>query len=114
MSEPISKASSSFTDDIPFQALIENITDAVIFADVKGNVIYANHQARSICGVDKTDLFDSSVFSLFPQSQVLNITQQFELAVKQEPGKTTEIRFGIDHAWFKLTIFPVAAGVVGC
>ena len=39
MSEPISKASSSFTDDIPFQALIENITDAVIFADVKGNVI---------------------------------------------------------------------------
>ena len=55
MSEPISKASSSFTDDIPFQALIENITDAVIFADIKGNVIYANHQARSICGLDKND-----------------------------------------------------------
>ena len=113
MSEPISKASSSFTDDIPFQALIENITDAVIFADIKGNVIYANHQARSICGLDKSDLFDCSVFSLFPQSQVPNITQQFELAVKQEPGKTTEIRFGIDHAWFKLTIFPVSAGVGG-
>jgi PAS domain S-box-containing protein len=53
------------------------------------------------------------VFSLFPQSQVPNITQQFELAIKQESGKTTEIRFGIDLAWFKLTIFPVAAGVVG-
>ena len=37
------------------EALIENITDAVIFADIKGNVIYANHQARSICGLDKSD-----------------------------------------------------------
>nr|WP_283648371.1 hypothetical protein [Alteromonas macleodii] len=27
----------------------------MIFADVKGNVIYANHQARSICGLDKND-----------------------------------------------------------
>lgn len=113
MSEPICEASSFCTDGIPFQALIENITDAVILADLKGKVIYANHQARAICGLSTLNGSDSSVFRLFPQAQVPQISLQFERALKQETGDPIEIRFGVDLSWFKLTVFPVIAGIVG-
>ena len=113
MSASNCQASSFFSDGIPFQALIENITDAVILANEQGEVIYANHQARSICGLQQTTDFDSSVFRLFPQTYIEQITQQFEQALKAVTSEALEIRFGVDHSWFKLTVFPVVSGVVG-
>ncbi|GFD79819.1 hypothetical protein KUL118_26810 [Tenacibaculum sp. KUL118] len=107
------EAASSFTNDIPFQALIENITDAVILADIQGRVIYANNKAQTICGRQEPNCLEGSVFSLFPQAHVPQITQQFEHALKQEPGEPIEIRFGVDRSWFKLTIFHVSTDVVG-
>lgn len=107
------EAASSFTNDIPFQALIENITDAVILADIQGRIIYANNKARTICGRQEPDCLEGSVFSLFPQAHVPQITQQFEHALKQEPREPIEIRFGVDRSWFKLTIFHVSTDVVG-
>ncbi|GFD89870.1 hypothetical protein KUL152_20960 [Tenacibaculum sp. KUL152] len=113
MSKPTYKASSSSTDGIPFQALIENITDAVILADVNGNVVYFNHQARSMCGLHEFSTINSAVFSLFPEEQVPKITQQFVQALENGVSQTTEIRFGVELSWFKLTVFPVVDGVVG-
>ncbi|MBJ2130940.1 PAS domain S-box protein [Alteromonas sp. IB21] len=113
MPEQTCKAAFSFTNDIPFQALIENITDAVILADAKGAVVYANHQAHTIFRLHESNSIDSSVFRLFPQAQVPQITQQFEHALTQESGEQTEISFGVDHSWFKVAVFPVMAGVVG-
>lgn len=113
MSKPISENSPSVTDGIPFQALTENITDAVILADLDGNVTYVNHQARSICGLHQSSNFTNSVFSLFPEEQAQEIAQQFEQALKNDVSQTTEIRFGVERSWFKLTIFPVVDGVVG-
>lgn len=107
------EAASSFTNDIPFQALIENITDAVILADIQGRIIYANNKARTICGRQEPNCLEGSVFSLFPQAHVPQITQQFEHALKQEPREPIEIRFGVDRSWFKLTIFRVSTDVVG-
>ena len=113
MSKPICEASPSFTGDIPFEALIENITDAVILADEDGSVIYVNHQARSICVPHETSNFSRSVFSLFPEEQVPRIVQQFKQALEKNVSQSIEIRFGIELSWFKLTIFPVVDGVVG-
>ncbi|MBR9785582.1 PAS domain-containing protein [Alteromonas mediterranea] len=82
MPERTCGAASSITNDILFQALIENITDTVILADVKGDVIYANPKAREICGLHKSENFHCSIFSLFPEAQVPNINRQFEHAAQ--------------------------------
>ncbi|BFT31375.1 hypothetical protein D210916BOD24_25510 [Alteromonas sp. D210916BOD_24] len=113
MSASNCQASPFFAGDIPFQALIENITDAVILANAKGEVIYANHQARAICGLQNPSDFGSSVFSLFPQAHMSQITQQFEQALNHITAEPIEISLGVEHLWYKLTVFPVASEIVG-
>lgn len=113
MPEPTSEAVSSFTHDTPFQALVENITDAVILTDTKGHIIYVNDKARAICGLHESNNVDDSVFSLFPDEKSAHIIQQFEQVLKYEKSTPLEIRLGAEHSWFKLTMFPVMENFVG-
>ncbi len=95
------------TQQSTLTALIENISDAIIFIDDAWCLSYMSDLAQKITGVDKTSALGRRFFDIFPES-LGTVFEQTYRQVKQT-GKTGKIEapFGPHQVWYSVRVFPV-------
>lgn len=75
-----------FGNEKKFQALIENISDAIILLDAKANITYQSPSAKRISGFAATETIGESIFK-FIHPDDLKIGKKYFEKVRLKPGQ---------------------------
>ncbi|MBF0337199.1 MAG: PAS domain S-box protein [Nitrospirae bacterium] len=66
------------------QALMENACDAILIADIEGNLIDANKKAVKLLGYDKAELLHMKYTDIHPQNELMRVIDHFQGTVEKD------------------------------
>jgi PAS domain S-box-containing protein len=74
-----------------YQALMEGASDAILVADMQGNILEANHRATELFGYSSPQLTQMHQTQLHPPEQRAKVTALFQATIGQEHYQVTNV-----------------------
>jgi len=92
-------------------ALIEAVTDGIVFLDRDWRFTYANLSAEAVLGRPRADVLGRTVWELFPEAGSSLFQQRYNQAVDTGIAVTFEAFSEPLQTWLEVRVYPAAVGL---
>src|SRR5579871_3263047 len=97
---------------LPFESILDCITDAVSMLDSEWRYVYVNATAERIAGLSRAELIGNSLWELFPSAIGTDFETQARRAMAEQKPVTFEYYFPSFGRWYDQRLYPTSAGLL--